>query len=314
MVILHGKAAARYRLVKFGRWPFRLSRLAYSSAQWCIVRTEISARVFEMSNTGQSRAIPALAPSSLFTHNAPSDQEIVDIFHGEWSSNVPDVNVTPGHAGLFDDARIHWMNEVFNLSGKSILELGPLEAAHTVMMERLGAKSIVAVEGNQRAFLKCLCIKEIFDLKRSKILLGDFGKFLDHPNPNRFDIAVASGVLYHMTKPLRLLEQLISISDRVFLWTHYYEPSIINKRDDRDLFERPETSKFGTHKYEIVQKNYSEEALTWQGFSGGNAPYTVWMTKAAILDFFQNSGFATQVSFDQLDHPNGPAFCVCASK
>lgn len=50
--------------------------------------------------------------------------------------------------------------------GKTRLELVPLEGGHSYMLQKMGVKKIIAIEANSRAFLKCLCIKEIFDLNK----------------------------------------------------------------------------------------------------------------------------------------------------
>ncbi|WP_204313559.1 hypothetical protein, partial [Klebsiella michiganensis] len=64
------------------------------------------------------------------------------------------------HAGeirLYDDARIAWLvSSVGGLQGLDVLELGPLEASHTAMLLAAGAKSVLAIEANQLAFLRCL--------------------------------------------------------------------------------------------------------------------------------------------------------------
>jgi hypothetical protein len=58
------------------------------------------------------------------------------------------------------------------LDDMSLLELGPLEGAHTYQLEKLGAKSILAIEANVEAFLKCLITKEITGLQVAKFMLG----------------------------------------------------------------------------------------------------------------------------------------------
>ena len=65
------------------------------------------------------------------------------------------------------------------MDGFRILELGPLEGAHTYQLEKLGAAEIVAIEANKEAFLKCLIIKELAQLERARFLLGDFVTYLE---------------------------------------------------------------------------------------------------------------------------------------
>ena len=41
---------------------------------------------------------------------------------------------------------------------------------------------------------------------------------------------VASGVLYHMTNPVRALQLMASASPNLMLWTHYFDQKQIEKR------------------------------------------------------------------------------------
>lgn len=125
-----------------------------------------------------------------YIKSIPSHQNAIDIFKGEWSSRLPDpyVNLSAGSLPLFEDARIIWADEKLGgFKDKTVLELGPLEGGHTFMLERLGASSIISIESNKRAFLKCLIVKNILQLKRTQFLLGDFMTYL-HKNQDKFDI------------------------------------------------------------------------------------------------------------------------------
>ena len=164
-----------------------------------------------------------------FATGAPSVQATVDIFRGEWNSKLPD-NIISGEIDLFNDHRIGWAHRLFDLENKSILELGPLEGAHTYQAQKYGAAKILAIEGNSRAFLKCLIVKELFGLERAKFLFGNFINFLE-TDRNRYDVIFASGVLYHMREPLRLLELIARHTDRVLLWTHHYVEADLAMKD-----------------------------------------------------------------------------------
>src|SRR5699024_4562235 len=106
-----------------------------------------------------------LDQSSHFVSTLPTDQTIIDIFQGEWSSAFPadsGLIAKPGFAQLFADHRIEFADAILGpLDGMSICELGPLEGGHTYMLHERGAGSIDAVEVNKDAFLKCLCVKEV---------------------------------------------------------------------------------------------------------------------------------------------------------
>ena len=245
---------------------------------------------------------------------SPNSQNVIDLFQGEWSSRMPDDSQLiskPGHADLFNDHRVLWAEqELGPIKGMNIVELGPLEGAHSCMFERLDAQSVTAIESNTRSFLKCLCVKEVFKLKRVDFLLGDFLPYLD--SLDKADLIFASGVLYHMVDPLRLLNLICSKADKFFLWTHYFDATVISKRADRDLFadlgKINDTDSMGS------KRLYPEAALSWKGFSGGAHSYAVWLERNSLLSFIKEKGFEIKINFDHADHPNGPALAICAAR
>ncbi|GAB4347682.1 MAG: hypothetical protein Fur0042_14190 [Cyanophyceae cyanobacterium] len=242
----------------------------------------------------------------------PSPQNILDIFEGEWSSRIPDrfgLKTVPGPAALFQDDRVIWAEQQMGgFQGRHILELGPLEGAHSHMFCDRGAASVTAIEANSRAFLKCLCMKEVLGMNRVAFKLGDFLAFLKDAirRGDRYDLIFASGVLYHMENPLLLLHLMAQVSDRVFLWTHYY---------DRDILFSP----LNYLDYDGMSYGYSLQdygtALGWAGFCGGAAPTSKWLTRDGILSALKRFGLDDiQISFDAPDHINGPAFALFAQR
>ena len=169
-------------------------------------------------------AAPRAAILDQYVRAAPSEANAVDIFKGEWWSALPGrlAGIPAGNLPLFDDKRVHWAIEALGgVAGKSVLELGPMEAGHTWMLEQAGAASVVSIEANSRCFMKCLIVKEVVGLTRSRFLHGDFEEYL-RATSERFDAVVASGVLYHMRNPVELLRNIARVTDRVFIWSHYY--------------------------------------------------------------------------------------------
>ena len=249
-----------------------------------------------------------------FVTLAPSAQNVINLFQGEWSTKMPvdsKLISEPGHADLLNDQRVLWVEqELGPLKGKNVVELGPLEGAHSCMFERLEVQSVSAIESNTRSFLKCLCVKEIFKLKRVDFLLGDFLPYLDEID--KVDLVFASGVLYHMIDPLRLLNSICSKTDRFFLWTHYYDKAIISKRADKDLFA--DLTNINGTKFMGSKRLYPEAALSWKGFSGGSHSYAVWVERNSMLNLIRERNFEIKINFDHADHPNGPAFAICATR
>ncbi len=248
----------------------------------------------------------------------PHAQNVIDLFAGEWSSKMPvDSGLcSGGTAELFDDARIAWTDRVLGpIRGQNVLELGPLEGGHSYMMHRLGARSVTAIESNPRAFLRLLCVKEVFGLDTVHPMLGSFVPFLQQLGGRRFDLVIASGVLYHMTEPLQLLGLLCGATDRLLLWTHYYDADAIRCRDDAGLFEAPRMLCCDGFECTGSRRAYPGAALAWSGFSGGANPYAIWLSRDGILDFLRSRGFAhIEIGFDHPSHPNGPAFALAARR
>lgn len=246
---------------------------------------------------------------------APDAQNALDIFRGEWSSRLPGLfaDLEAGSARLFEDDRITWAaSECGGFAGKQVLELGPLEAGHTFMIEQLGAESIVAVEANTRAYLKCLIVKEILDLRRARFLCGDFVAYL-RTAEKRFDLCIASGVLYHMQNPVELIALLSRVCDRVFIWTHYYDEEVFaGNAEIAGKITASAAAEYEGFHHTLHQYNY-QDARTWAAFCGGSGQISQWMTRADILRCLDHYGFTDlRINFDHPHHPNGPSFAVLA--
>jgi len=247
----------------------------------------------------------------------PSKQNILDIFKDEWTSKLPDgyqLETKPAVSALFDDDRIYWAEKVFGgFKDLSILELGPLEGGHSYMLEKMGANKIIAIDANTRSFLKCLCIKEIFQIKKVEFRLGNFILFLKN-NTLKYDLVFASGVLYHMKEPIEFLKMISMASDKIFLWTHYYDEEIVTHRSDKNTFGKKITIDLDGIDYDGVQHFY-KDALNWKGFCGGMNPDSIWLTRDSIIKALNIFGFYDiQISFDEPNHINGPSFAICAKK
>jgi hypothetical protein len=252
---------------------------------------------------------------------APSDQNALDLFAGEWSSQPPptEPQLTGGSTPLFDDPRISWaqrhliaMGLVDGFSGRDVLELGPLEAGHTYVLDRLKAKSITCIEANARAYLKCLISKEVFGITRARFLLGDGLEYLRAADCH-YDIGVACGVLYHMTNPVELLELLARRCDALFLWTVFYDPDFVAKSPGPGaMFSDALSMEHAGFEHTVHRYNYGP-FLDSESFSGGGDTYSYWMEKPEILTALRHFGFT---DLRTVEEPNvyGPALMLTARK
>jgi hypothetical protein len=252
-----------------------------------------------------------------YLSSAPSDQNALDIFENDWSSRFPErwSNLKAGNAALFEDPRIEWaIRELGGVDKKTVLELGPLEGGHSYMLEKAGADQVFAVEGNTRAYLRCLVSKEILQLKRVRYRCGDFGKYLK-ATTEKFDVVFASGVLYHQLEPMQLISDIANIAPAVFIWTHYFRADLV--ATNPAIAHRvgpPEARRLDGLKY--VQYRYSYEgALEWNGFCGGSQSICYWMPREDILAGLRHFGFRDiSIGFDAPDHANGPSFALVAKR
>ncbi|MBV9282959.1 MAG: methyltransferase domain-containing protein [Chloroflexi bacterium] len=261
--------------------------------------------------------VAAVGVLDLHVRSAPSPQTALDIFAGEWASRLPGPlgDCAAGTVPLFEDDRVTWVVSVLSgIEGASVLELGPLEGGHTYMLEQHGAAEIVAVESNAHAYLRCLIVKELLELRRARFLCGDCVAYL-RANDRRFDLCFASGILYHMTNPAELLALVAGVSDRVFLWTHYYEPDVVSRTPHLAAkIAGSVPAEHGGFHHTLYRYLYAD-ALQLSGFCGGANAYSHWMTREDILAGLRHFGLTNiRVNFDHPDHPNGPAFAVLASR
>jgi hypothetical protein len=258
---------------------------------------------------------PAAQPSILdeYVTSAPSPQNAVDIFAGEWSSQVPGASAGP--IPLFADDRVQWaLDQLGGVTGASVLELGPLEGGHTYMLSQAGASSVLAVESQTRAYLKCLIAKELVGMPSARFVLGDFMAYLRECD-ERFDLVFASGVLYHMRNPVETIGLTARAASRLFLWTHYHDEEIV--RSSALLsprFSTAETSSYEGFEHTLHRFEY-ESALQLKGFCGGSAPHSNWLSRKDLLAALAHFGWQVKaVSFDTPDHPHGPALALVATK
>lgn len=245
---------------------------------------------------------------------APSTQAAVDLFAGEWVASLPGLRA--GTVPLLNDWRVTWGCEVLGgVKGQRVLELGPLEGAHThTLLENLGCREVVAVEANSRAYLRCLVTKEILGMTGARFLYGDAVAFLED-NRERYDLILASGILYHMREPLKLLALIAGHTERCIIWTHYYDADIINAQPAlKTRFFPHGTTAWGDLSAPVWRFEY-QEALQSSLFCGGNAPFALWLERQTILDSLKKLGFTrVEVGQENTSHPNGPCFTLAASK
>lgn len=238
----------------------------------------------------------------------PAPQLAVDIATG-WTCKLP-LDVVSGPVDLFNDPRAAWaIAQLGGVTGQSVLELGPLEAAHTYLLHQAGA-TVTAIEANRLCYVKCLIVKELLGLTKAKFLLGNFVPYL-RAATDRVDVIWATGVLYHMTDPLDVIADIGRLTDRTHLWTHYIPDDGV-----------PDGAPWAQPIRQIDHRNGVEHYVRSYFDQGDKATYcggvhmaSAWLKRRDILSALAAAGFSdVTVGFEAPDHPHGPAFALVAKK
>ncbi|NRF07619.1 class I SAM-dependent methyltransferase (plasmid) [Rhizobium pusense] len=250
-----------------------------------------------------------------FETRYPHHQNAIDAVPG-WSSSFPSSGLQAGNIPLFQDGRIlSALNAFGALDGAEVLEVGPLEAMHTYILNGRRPANIDAIEANQSCFFRCLVTKEILKLDRASFYLGDIQQWLQQTDKN-YDFALASGVLYHMPDPGEFLHLLSRRAKAIFLWTHFFDndampPSDVRRRPFSGRVELRSVAGVDLHYHERSYQNADQDA----SFCGGMKDRHFWLEKNEILALLEHLGYST-IEIQAIDngHPGGPCFSVFAKK
>lgn len=260
-------------------------------------------------------APPAIAAGDVYESRAPSAQTAVDALAGSWVAAFPESSgAQAGTIPLHDDARIRWLIEqAGGVAGQEVLELGPLEASHTAMLLAAGASRVLAVEANRNAYLKCLVAKEVLGLDRASFLLGDFTRFLE-ADERRWPAILASGVLYHMEEPLRLLERIAERTDRLLLWTHVVDDAEMPEGDPRRApILKVEEREWRGRRIRHYLRPYAGK--NDPKFCGGITGTPAWLNRDELLEALKTLGFDdVRVDPSRVSHEAGPSVLVYAGR
>ena len=205
---------------------------------------------------------------------------------GGWTTQF-DIDGVPvgGHIDILtkDPRLIYHLTVVGGAKDKRILELGPLEGAHTKMMVEAGAKEVIAVEGNPDCFLRCLIVKEAFQLTNAKFLFGDFNLYVKNYTGEKFDFISAAGVLYHQINPAELIHNMAKITDCVIVWAQVASENFPSN------IEAVVASNGITYKGKL--NSYRGTRATSEVYCGGLSDDAFWMYPGEMLKCFRDAGF-----------------------
>jgi hypothetical protein len=132
------------------------------------------------------------------------------------------------HRTIFgDDQRIKYIAYFLDVRQRRVLEIGPLEGHHSVILEKMGVRENISIESRDDNLKKCNRIKEKYRLDHTIFLKHDLEllyKGQEEPQfSGPFDLVFCLGVLYHVPDPMEALVWMRRQSKTLFLGTHYIE-------------------------------------------------------------------------------------------
>jgi hypothetical protein len=157
--------------------------------------------------------------------------------------------------------------------------------------------------------------KEVYGLNHARFFLGDCQVWLEE-RPERYDLIVASGVLYHMQDPIRFLDAAAARTDSLFLWTHYADESAMPPEDPRRgaFVGQPEIRDHLGVPVHLYPRSYLG-AWKDKAFCGGMHDLHRWIDKQDLISLLSRLGFNDiRIWGDEPQHAFGPAFCVFARR
>jgi hypothetical protein len=119
-----------------------------------------------------------------------------------------------------------------------------------------------------------------------------------------------------MQNPVELLELLAQACRRhLFLWTHYYDASIIApKAHVMRCFKDAQTCSWKGFRHTLLRFEYLD-ALQSDAFCGGPAPFSHWLPRPDLLAALDYFGFREiRILSEEPGHPHGPSFSLVASR
>lgn len=125
-----------------------------------------------------------------------------------------------GYAGALyaiPERRVQIGQAKLNFTGKTVVEFGSLEGAHTVALCRL-AKSVISLEARteniEKTKVRCRLYGVSPDVRKVD---------LETTLPPEADVYFHSGVLYHLQDPVGHLLRIMPLAKEILLDTHHYK-------------------------------------------------------------------------------------------
>ena len=153
--------------------------------------------------------------------------------------------------------------------GGAVLEIGSFEGSHTLrLVQSPRIESVFGLEGRDYLVRRSKFIKSVSGSDKMNFVQCDF-ETEDISSYGRFDAVFCSGLLYHLSKPWELIEKIATITDNLFLSTHYAKTGSISLHD--------------------LEGEYYHEGPFEDPLSG-LTPQSFWLTYDSLTRVLENNG------------------------
>jgi SAM-dependent methyltransferase len=209
---------------------------------------------------------------------------------GPWVTQfVIDGRAYGGHMNFDGDERIVSFAARFP-NCEAVLELGSLEGGQTVELARY-AKHVTAVEGRTENIERARFVQQLYGVEDVSFVQADL-ETTPLASFGSFDAVFCSGLLYHLPRPWKLIDQLPGVTPRVFIWTHYTSAARVEVEGVKGSW--------------YVEKGLADPL-------SGLSPQSFWMTLPSLIARLEAVGFeSVDLIKDEPRHPHGPAISLAA--
>jgi len=193
------------------------------------------------------------------------------------------------------------LNNIFPLAGKTVIEFGPMEGAQTAGLVNLGVKSVLAIEARAISFIKSTIAGYCLGWKNVSLVMDDFHN-ADAQKYGRFDLAFAHGVYYHSFAPFLFFENLMSLSDNIFLGGY--------TTNAKQSVKPPSSLSYTFETLEYEGKQYRVKRIRiGNSFNSAINQYAYHFDRDDLLRFFEERGYDLSIIIDDAsDDPWGDWF------
>jgi hypothetical protein len=204
--------------------------------------------------------------------------------------------IAPYYVGQEFFGPLDELNKVFPLAGKTVIEFGPMDGAQTAGLVNLGARSVTCIEARPESLIKTMVAKYAFRWDNVHLVMDDFHN-ADNLKYGSFDLAFAHGVYYHSLAPFFFFENLMSLSNNIFIGGFIYGDS------NSSSFGEWDTLQYDEKKYRV------KKIPTGQSYNTGINRFGYHFCRNDLLGFFTERNYRVEViSDEETDEPWGDRY------